>query len=136
MKNLEDVLLSVLFRDSFIFNSGDWVGLRPPPLAGKRKCCALSFAALATPNQLLLRKRSGSRPQVSEPNKKDHTGLLYLAPATGLEPVTSKLTASCSTIELRRNIGEQLILYTLHLGLVNHSKDQRLIFPRFPFPSS
>ena len=29
--------------------------------------------------------------------------LLSLAPTTGLEPVTSKLTASCSTIELRRN---------------------------------
>lgn len=30
--------------------------------------------------------------------------LLSLAPTTGLEPVTSKLTASCSTIELRRNM--------------------------------
>ena len=29
--------------------------------------------------------------------------LLSLAPAAGLEPATSKLTASCSTIELRRN---------------------------------
>ena len=27
----------------------------------------------------------------------------YLAPAAGFEPATSKLTASCSTIELRRN---------------------------------
>lgn len=29
--------------------------------------------------------------------------LLSLAPTAGLEPATSKLTASCSTIELRRN---------------------------------
>ena len=27
----------------------------------------------------------------------------HLAPTAGLEPATSKLTASCSTIELRRN---------------------------------
>ena len=29
--------------------------------------------------------------------------LISLAPTAGLEPATSKLTASCSTIELRRN---------------------------------
>jgi hypothetical protein len=28
---------------------------------------------------------------------------IQLAPTAGLEPATSKLTASCSTIELRRN---------------------------------
>ena len=30
-----------------------------------------------------------------------------LAPAAGLEPATSKLTASCSTTELRRNTGHR-----------------------------
>ena len=29
--------------------------------------------------------------------------ILQMAPATGLEPVTPRLTAACSTIELRRN---------------------------------
>lgn len=38
--------------------------------------------------------------------------LLSLAPTTGLEPVTSKLTASCSTIELRRNTNG-IIYFTL-----------------------
>ena len=30
---------------------------------------------------------------------------LFLAPQTGLEPVTPRLTAECSAIELLRNIG-------------------------------
>ena len=40
--------------------------------------------------------------------------LLSLAPTTGLEPVTSKLTASCSTIELRRNT-EDIIAFNYWL---------------------
>lgn len=33
-----------------------------------------------------------------------NTEILSMAPRTGLEPVTSKLTASCSTIELPGNV--------------------------------
>ena len=61
---------------------------------------------------LLLRKSPGSSAMARSQIKKTFTGLLYLAPTTGLEPVTSKLTASCSTIELRRNTFD-IIYFTL-----------------------
>lgn len=41
-----------------------------------------------------------------------------MAPTAGLEPATSKLTASCSTIELRRNTNA---IIPLPLSLVNAS---------------
>ena len=46
---------------------------------------------------------------------------LILAPRTGLEPVTSKLTASCSTIELPGNV--RLII---HLVFRNSKGKRRL----------
>ncbi len=55
---------------------------------------------------------TGSSRRARSQIKKTFTGLLYLAPTTGLEPVTSKLTASCSTIELRRNTFD-IIYFTL-----------------------
>ena len=37
------------------------------------------------------------------------TGLNFMAPAVGLEPTTDRLTADCSTTELRRNKTDHFI---------------------------
>jgi hypothetical protein len=46
-----------------------------------------------------------------------------MAPRTGLEPVTYRLTAGCSTIELSRNVeqngaGDEIRTRDFHLGKV------------------
>ena len=58
----------------------------------------------ATPNlrfEALLRRAAKQKPQPV-------AGTYVLAPEAGLEPATSKLTASCSTIELLRKSGYAL----------------------------
>lgn len=68
----------------------------------RKKESKLFFFAhlLPRPNQLKLVRLQSAR---KTKNKKItlRVNFLFLAPGTGLEPATSKLTASCSTIELQ-----------------------------------
>ena len=50
---------------------------------------------------------------------------IFMAPTTGLEPVTSKLTASCSTIELRRNT-DDIIYFTLWISQLSQKPIEEL----------
>ncbi len=52
-------------------------------------------------------------PALEIENTSADTEVFSMAPRTGLEPVTSKLTASCSTIELP---GNMYILYYIYLA--------------------
>ena len=68
-------------------------------------CAQLLPCSVQAPVLGLADRTFGSKFCSAEANKKPQplAGTVCLAPGVGLEPTTSKLTASCSTIELPGN---------------------------------